>query len=289
MRTDGLSTQVACRVLGVSESGFYAWRSRLPSARSIRHAWLTDIIHHIHQQSRGTYGAPRVHAELRLAQGITVGHNAVAMLMKRAGLAGLSGNRSPRRRIRPVDTPADLVDRKFARFEPDQLWVTDITEHPTREGKVYCAVVLDVFSRRVVGWSIDNSATSGLVTSALGMAIRNRQPHPGTVIHSDQGTQFTSWAFTQRAHDSGLVPSMGTVGDCFDNALIEAFWARMQVELLDRKRWRTRIELANAIFEYLEIFHNRQRRHTALDMLTPTEYENTYYHNRTVTPLIQVS
>ena len=194
MRTDGLSTQVACRVLGVSESGFYAWRSRLPSARSIRHAWLTDIIHHIHQQSRGTYGAPRVHAELRLAQGITVGHNAVAMLMKRAGLAGLRGNRSPRRRIRPVDTPADLVDRKFARFEPDQLWVTDITEHPTREGKVYCAVVLDVFSRRVVGWSIDNSATSGLVTSALGMAIRNRQPHPGTVIHSDQGTDLFTYS-----------------------------------------------------------------------------------------------
>ena len=134
------------------------------------------------------------------------------------------------------------------------------TEHPTREGRVYCAVVLDVFSRRVVGWSIDNSATAGLVTSALGMAISNRQPDPGTVIHSDQGTQFASWAFTQRAHDSGLVPSMGTVGDCFDNALMEAFWARMQVELLDRKRWRTRIELANAIFEYLEIFHNRRRR-----------------------------
>ena len=152
MRTDGLSTQVAC--------------------------------------TRGTYGAPRVHAELRLAHGITVGHNAVAMLMKRAGLAGLSGNRSPRRRIRPADTPADLVDRKFARFEPDQLWVTDITEHPTREGKMYCAVVLDVFSRRVVGWLIDNSATSGLVTSALGMAIRNRRPHSGTVIHSDQGTQI---------------------------------------------------------------------------------------------------
>ena len=151
--------------------------------------------------------------------------------------------------------------------------------------------MLDVFSRRVVGWSIDNSATSGLVTSALGMAIGNRLPDPGTVIHSDQGTQggFTSWAFTQRAHESGLVPSMGTVGDCFDNATMESFWARMQVELLDRQRWRTRIELANAIFEYREIFHNRQRRHTALDMLTPIEYETNHYHNRTVTPLIQVS
>ena len=198
--------------------------------------------------------------------GSQLGTTQVAMLMRRAGLAGLSGNRSPRRRPRPVDTPVDLVDRNFARSKPDQLWVTDITEHPTREGRVYCAVVLDVFSRRVVGWSIDNSATSGLVTSALGMAISNRQPHPGTVIHSDQGTQFTSWAFTQRAHESGLVPSMGTVGDCFDNALMESFWARMQVELLDR-----------------------QRRHTAIQMHTPIEYETNHYHNRTVTPLIQVS
>ena len=165
---------------------------------------------------------------------------------------------------------------------------------PTRNiplGKAGCTVLWcrGVFSRRVVGWSIDNTATSSLVTSALGMAIENRKPHQGTVIHSDQGTQFASWAFTQRAHQSGLVPSMGTVGDCFDNALMESFWARMQVEVLDRRRRRTRIELANAIFEYLEIFHNRQRRHTALDMLTPIEYENNHYHNRTATPLIQVS
>ena len=210
MRREGLPTQVACRVLGVSESGFYAWRTRPPSARSIRHAWLTDLIHQIHQQSRGTYGSLRVHAELKLGHGIGVGHNAVAMLMRRAGLAGLSGRRGPRRRrITPGDTPADLVDRNFVRHEPDQLWVTDVTEHPTREGKVYCAVVLDVFSRRVVGWSIDQSATSGLVTSALGMAIQNRQPDPETVIHSDQGTPFTSWAFTDRARQSGLVPRIG--------------------------------------------------------------------------------
>ena len=224
MRSEGLPTQVACRVLEVSESGFYAWRTRRPSARAIRHVWLTDLIHQVHQQSRGTYGALRVHGELKLGYGIRVGHNAVAMLMRRAGLAGLSGSRGPRRRrIRPADTPADLVDRNFARYEPDQLWVTDVTEHPTREGKVYCAVVLDVFSRRVVGWSIDRSATSGLVTSALGMAISNRQPDSGTVIHSDQGTPFTSWAFTDRAQQSGLVPSMGSVGDCFDNAVIESF------------------------------------------------------------------
>jgi putative transposase len=125
----------------------------------------------------------------------------------------------------------------------------------------------------VVGWSIDSAPTATLVTSALGMAIDRRIPPAGAIVHSDQGVQFASWAFTQRAKDSGLVPSMGSVGDCFDNAMIEAFWSRMQVELLDRQRWRTRIELANAIFEYLEIWHNRRRRHSSLGMLTPIQFE----------------
>lgn len=191
--------------------------------------------------------------------------------MRRAGIAGVCGSRSSRR-IPHVATASDLVEQQFRSERPDRLWVTDITEHPTREGKVYCAVVLDVFSRRVVGWSIDSSPTAALVTNALGMAIGNRDPD-GTIIHSDQGSQFTSWAFTRRAIDSGLLPSMGSVGSCYDNAMIESFWSRMQVELLDRRTWRTRVELANAIFEYLEIFHNRQRRHSALGMLTPVEFE----------------
>jgi len=268
---NNLPVEVACRVLAVSVSGFYAQRNRPPSERAVRHAWLTDLIRQVHLDSRGTYGARRVHAELTLGHGLVVGHNAIEMLMHRAGIQGITGR--PRfRRVANVATANDLVERQFRRDDPDRLWVTDITEHPTREGKVYCAVVLDVFSRRVVGWSIDASATAALVTHALGMAINQRQPD-GTVIHSDQGTQFTSWAFTRRAIDSGLLPSMGSVGDCYDNAVIESFWSRMQVELLDRKRWRTRVELANAIFEYLEIFHNRQRRHSALGMLTPVEFE----------------
>jgi putative transposase len=272
MATQGLPVQVATRVLGVSESGYHAWRSRGASARVVRHAWLTEVITAVHTASRGVYGARRVHAELTLGRGITVGHNAVEMLMRRAGIKGLPGNK--RRRPRPqTPTAADLVDRQFTRPARDLLWVTDITEHPTREGKVYCAVVLDTYSRRVVGWSIDATQTAALVTNALDMAIRNRHPNPGAVIHSDHGVQFASWAFTDRARASGLLPSMGSIGDCYDNAVIEAFWGRMQTELLDRKRWRTRIELANAIFEYLEIFHNRQRRHSALGMLTPTEYE----------------
>jgi putative transposase len=277
MTAERHSVQVSCRVLRVSESGFYAWRGRAPSKRAIRHAWLTDVITQIHLESNGTYGVPRVHAELKLGRGISIGHNAVEMLMRRAGLKGLPGSRRPRR-IHETPTAEDLVDRQFARTQPNQLWVTDITEHRTREGKVYCAVVLDTFSRRVVGWSIDTNPSASLATSALGMAVENRRPSPGTLIHSDHGTQYTSWVFTRRARDSGLLPSMGSIGDCFDNAVIESFWARMQVELLNRRRWRTRVELATAIFEYLEIFHNRQRRHSALGMHTPIEYETLRSH-----------
>ena len=273
MASEGLPVEVACRVLSVSWAGFYAWRSRAPSARSVRHAWLTDVIREVHAASYGNYGARRVHAELVLGRGIRVGHNAVAMLMQRACIAGRSGARK-RWGLSGAATADDLVDRMFVRERPNQLWVTDITEHPTREGKVYCAVVLDAFSRRVVGWSISHNPTAALTCNALGMAIEQREAQRGeTVIHSDHGTQFTSWAFTERARQSGLVPSMGSVGDCYDNAMIEAFWSRMQVELLNTRRWRTRVELANAIFEYIEIFHNRRRRHSSLGMLTPIEYE----------------
>jgi transposase InsO family protein len=270
---EGLPVEVACRVLGVSVSGYYEWLNRAPAARTLRHAWLTELIISAHSDSRGVYGVRRVHAELTLGLGVSVGRQAVEFLMRRAGLQGISGR--PRyRRVPNVATAEDHVQRQFGRENRDQLWVTDITEHPTREGKVYCAVVLDTFSRRVVGWSIDGHQTAALVTNALGMAIEQRRPADGaTVIHSDQGTQFTSWAFTQRAIDSGLLPSMGSVGNCYDNAMIESFWSRMQVELLDRKRWKTRVELANAIFEYLEIFHNRRRRHSSLGMVSPVEYE----------------
>lgn len=274
MAAEGSPVKTACRVLEVTTAGFYEWRNRPLSSRAIRREWLADLIRDVHASSRGTYGAPRVHAELRLGRGIVVGHNLVARIMHHQGLVGLPA-RKRFRRLGANITALDLVERDFTRDRPDQLWVTDITEHRTREGKLYCAVVLDTFSRRVVGWSIDASPTSALVTNALSMAIQNRAPRAGSglIIHSDQGTQFTSWAFTSRARESGLLPSMGSVGDCYDNAVIESFWGRMQTELLNRRRWRTRVELANAMFEYLEIFHNRQRRHSALGMLTPTEYE----------------
>jgi putative transposase len=242
---------------------------------------LTDIIGQVHAESKGTYGIQRVHAELTLGRGVQVGHNQVELLMRRAGLQGLSGRRKWKR-ILPDTIATDLVEREFARSGPNQLWVTDITEHPTREGKVYCCVVLDTYSRRVVGWSRDASPTAALVTNALGMAIDvrlGRRSDAGTIIHSDQGVQFGSWASTTRAKDSGLLASMGSIGDCYDNSMIEAFWSRMQVELLDRKKWNTRLELANAIFEYLEIWHNRKRRHSQLGWLTPIEFER----NRIIT------
>ena len=201
--------------------------------------------------------------------------------MSRAQIYGLPGPKR-RKKVPRVVTATDLVDRDFARVEPDRLWVTDITEYPTREGKLYCCVVLDTFSRRVVGSSIDHRQDTALVTNALGMAITNRNPDAAreVVIHSDHGTQFTSGAFTHRARQSGLVPSMGSIGDCYDNAVIGSFWGRMQTELLNRKRWNTRVELASAMFEYVEVFHNRQRRHSSIGILTPIEYEK-IHHTKT--------
>lgn len=218
---ESLPVDVACRVLGVSVSGYYEWRNRSPSPRSLRHAWLTELIMRLHVESRGVYGIRRVHAELTLGHGISVGREAVGRLMRRAGLQGITGR--PRyRRVPNVATAEDRVRRQFDRDGRDQLWVTDITEHRTREGKVYCAVVLDTFSRRVVGWSIDSQPAASLVTNALGMAIEQRDPQDGaTVIHSDQGTQFTSWAFTRRAVDSGLLPSRELLRQCDHRVVLE--------------------------------------------------------------------
>ena len=153
------------------------------------------------------------------------------------------------------------------------MWVTDITEHPTREGNVYCAAVLDACSRKIIGWAIDSKQDSTLVVNALDMAIRARQPAPGGVVHADHGVQFTSWVFTQKIRSAGLLPSFGTVGDGLDNAMMESFWSSMQIELLNRKKWKTRVELANAIFEYIEVFYNRRRRHSSLEYATPHDYD----------------
>jgi putative transposase len=220
-----------------------------------------------------SYGAPPVHAELVHGHGVVVGRNTVSLLMRRAGLAGLPVVRRGYR-VKRIPPRSDLVRRNFHRDGPNQLWVTDVTEHPTREGKLYCCVVIDVFSRRVVGWAIDSSQRVDLATNALGMAIDTRGAVAGGIIHGDHGTQFTSWTFTERARQAGLLPSLGSVGDPYDNAVAESFRARMQTELRNRRRWNTRVELANAIFEYIEGFHNRRRRHSALGWQSPIEFEN---------------
>ena len=270
----GFAAKACCRLLRVSSPGYYRYRGRPLSAAAMRRQWLTDVIRQVHLNSRGTYGYRRVHAELTKGMGLVVSDRLVWLLMNNAGIRGLPAIKG-RKSSRGVPTSDDLVNRRFHREQPNQLWVTDITEHPTREGKVYCCCVLDAFSRRIVGWSIDSVQNSTLVVNALDMAIKNRRPKPGGVVHADHGVQFTSWSFTERIRSVGLMPSFGTVGDGLDNAMMESFWSTMQIELLNRKKWLTRTELSNAMFEYIEIFYNRQRRHSGLDYVSPVEYEMT--------------
>ena len=243
---------------------------------------MTETITEIWRQSRGTYGSPRVWAELKLGQNIQVGRKRVERLMRQAGIDGVYRRRRQGcTRHDPKATPSDdLVNRRFTATEPDRLWVADITEHPTKEGKIYCAVVLDAWSRRVVGWSIADHLRAELVCDALDMAIFRRRPQPdsGLVHHADHGTQYTSWAFGQRLRKAGLLGSMGTVGDALDNAMAESFFSTLQLELLDRQTWLTRRELAQAIFEYIEAFYNPKRRHTSINNMSPIDYETS--HNR---------
>jgi putative transposase len=234
----------------------------------------------IHQESRGTYGSPRVHAELTLGLGLPVNLKRVARLMHAAGIQGLYRRRHRVCTVRdPAGQPsADLVNRDFTVTEPNRLWITDSTEHPTNEGKLYCAAVMDAYSRLIVGWSIAGHMRTELVTDALGMAIIRRQPDKQpddkrTILHSDHGSQYTSWAFGQRLRATGSLASMGTVGDCYDNAMMESFWGTMQLELLDTKEWSTRDELANAIFEWIECWYNPKRRHSGIGMHSPATFE----------------
>lgn len=274
LAADGFDVAVACRVLNVSRSGYYEWRSRPKSGREQDNELLLKHIRRIHTESRGTYGWPRVTAELQLGLGLPVNHKRVARLMRMAGLQGLYRRRRRGCTVRDpaAEAAADLVNRQFTVEEPNRLWITDITEHPTAEGKVYAAAVMDAYSRLIVGWSIANHMRTELVTDALGMAILRRQPQE-TIVHSDHGSQYTSWAFGQRLRKAGLLASMGTVGDCFDNAMMESFWGTMQLEVLDKKAWETREELASAIFEWIECWYNPKRRHSSIGMHSPVTFE----------------
>lgn len=266
-----------CRVLSVSASGFWAWSKRPPSQRARSDAELTQTIRGIHKASRGTYGVPRVHAELRDA-GTSCSRKRVARLMRDAGLEGVHRRRSVRTTIRDRDTaPApDLVERMFSASCPDALWVADITYVPTWQGFLYVAVVIDVWSRRVVGWSMADHLRTELILDALDMAIARRRPGEGLIHHSDRGTQYTSIAFGRRCREAGIAISMGSTGDCFDNAMAESFFASLETELIDRSSWRTRADARLAVFDYIEAFYNPQRRHSALGYLSPAEFERRY-------------
>ena len=262
-----------CTTLDVSTSGYYAWLNRKPSARSRANAALLERIAQIHTWSRGTYGAPRIHAALR-AEGISVGRNRVARLMKEAGLQGVSRRKqvlTTRRDANHRPAP-DLVDRDFHAEGPDSLWVADITYVPTREGFLYLAVILDVWSRKVVGWSMQSTLRTKLVLQALDMALDQRRPSR-VIHHSDQGCQYTSVAFGKRCLEAGVRPSMGSVGDCFDNALCESFFASLECELIDRTSFTTRAQARGAIFEFIEGWYNPHRLHSALGYLSPNDFE----------------
>jgi putative transposase len=263
-----------CEVLCISRSVFYEWETREPSRRAVCDAGLTLIIKDIHSSSRGTYGAPRVHAALA-KKGVRCGRKRVARLMAAEGLQGVHRRRRVRTTIRDeVAAPApDLVDRNFAAGAPDRLWITDITYVRTYEGWLYLAAVMDVFSRKVVGWSMTDHLRTELVTDALDMALFVRRPLDGLVLHSDRGSQFTSLAFGRRCEDASIVPSMGSAGNAYDNAMIESFFATLETELLDRVRFRTRREARVAIFDFIEAFYNRRRLHSSLGYMSPEEFE----------------
>lgn len=264
-----------CRVLKVSRSGYYAWRTRKPSNRAVEDERLSELIRDAHERSRGTYGSPRIHAELRLAHDVRCSRKRIERLMRALGLEGVHRRRSRRsggpRVLHPLFD--DLVAREFAAEAPNRLWVADITQHRTLEGWLYLAVVLDAFSRPIVGWAMGDRITSDLVVSALEMAVHNRNPEPGVVHHSDQGAQYTALSFGKHLERSGVMGSMGAVGSALDNAMAESFFASLQTELLDRYEWTTRDSLKTAIFDYIEIFYNRTRRHSSLDYLSPLDYE----------------
>ena len=262
-----------CRVLAVSASGYYAWLKRPPSARARADAELSTRIARFISRSRGTYGAPRIHAELQRS-GIRVGRKRVARLMRAAGLRGVSRRSWIITTVRDRDArPAsDLVERNFTAAAPDRLWVADITYIPTWAGFLYLAVVLDAFSRRIVGWAMATHLRTELVLKALNMALGQRRP-AAVIHHSDQGSQYTSFAFGKRCDAGGVRPSMGSVGDCFDNAMCESFFATLECELLDRRHFKTQIEARMAVFEFIEGWYNPHRRHSALDYLSPINYE----------------
>jgi len=264
-----------CQVLQVSRSGFYAWRRRPAAQRTRQNQLLGLEIAAIFAESRHRYGSPRVHAELR-DRGQRTGRKRGARLMRRAGLRA----RERRRFRRTTDSghrmavTDNLLARQFAVAQPDTSWATDITYLWTLEGWLYLAVILDLFSRRVVGWAISERLERGIALDALTMALRNRRPPHGLLHHSDRGSQYASHEYRQLLAANGMRSSMSRRGNCWDNAVAESFFATLKLELVYQTQWRTRADAHSAVFEYIELFYNRRRRHSALGYLSPEQFEN---------------
>jgi putative transposase len=266
---------VLCRVLGVSRSGFYAWRSREPSAAEVRREELTEEVKEIHAEVKGRYGSPRIHAEL-VARGTTCCVNMVARVMREAGIAAKTKRKSRQTTDSNHALPVaeNLLDREFDPDEPNASWVADVTYIPTREGWLYLAVVEDLFSRMIVGWSMDATMTSRLVVDALEMALARRlKGSSDLVAHSDRGSQYASEHYQRRLSEERIACSMSRRGDCWDNAPMESFFASLKKELTRGEIFATREEARASIFEYIEVFYNRVRRHSALGYKSPIEYE----------------
>lgn len=263
-----------CKVLKVSRSGYYDWKARPPSKRIREDAALSGKVHEIHERSRGTYGSPRVHAELR-SIGIRCSRKRVARLMRTEGLRGcIRGRRKPTTRRNKNTVPVeDLVRRDFGAPAPNRLWTADITYVNTEEGFLYLAFVLDAYSRRLVGWAVESHLRTELVVDALEMAVWRRRPAPGLIHHSDQGAQYTALSFGKRLEQVGIVPSMGRVGSALDNALSESFVATLKAELVSQAKFPSREIARVAIFEYLEAFYNRTRIHSSLGYRSPVDFE----------------
>jgi putative transposase len=264
-----------CRALGVNRTSFHDWERRAPSERALSDAWLTEKIKQIHAASNGTYGARRVHAELRLEHQIRVGGKRVERLMRAAGISGVLPRKRRRTTVRlpGLRIPPDLVDRDFRPDGPNLTWSADITYISTWEGFLYLAHVQDLFSRLIVGWSMADHLRAELVVDALEMALYRRRPERGLIHHSDMGCQYTAVLFTKRCERAGIEVSMGSVGDCYDNAVCETFHASLKKERIYRRSWPTRAEARTAVFEYIEGWYNPRRRHSTLAYLSPIEFE----------------
>ncbi len=275
LAADGVPVAVTCRVLNVSTSGYYEWRSRPASERDVEQAYLMHAIREVHAASYGTYGHRRVHAELTMGRRLEVSHGRVERLMRSTGLQGVHRRRlrGCTRRDEAATPSADLVERRFTPDGPNRLYVADVTQHRTSEGWLYYAVVIDCFSRRVVGWSMQNRQTTDLVLQALLMAVWRRKPKGKVLIHSDQGSQFTSmdWASFLKAHNPEH--SMSRRGNCHDNAVVASFFNLLKREYIRRRTYRSRDEARQDVFDYIEMFYNLIRKHVRNGMLSPVEFE----------------